>query len=343
MIMAFTKGLGSEYMSPSIVFCGFGAAATCNFAFVECWKTLSATGKHADLPSWNWHNEAFMNAVGCVFFLGLFTLPGLVVYILHSIGLSFFSVLSNQREENSATFGIIIYHILGGVLVFIIDTLVILSDTAKLGTFQQRQEKDEDEEDNYGREKKDKDKGVLRVPERGDIEELRAVTSTDRGLAVATLIIHTQFAIDMIIIACANINSGTLVSSIIFAGLCVGWWVLTIRDRNKQTVNESWLLHHRLASILHLFAFLVFFWIALCILLLLEENNNRGFFETLDQLESDRAFLSGFLIFLFFSYLGAYGVILYVHSRSMWSLDEIASLYLASKLTARLKLDTPKY
>jgi len=67
-----------------------------------------------------------------------------------------------------------------------------------------------------------------------------------------------------------------------------------------------------------------------------------GFFSTLQNINaasSDRGTLASVLIILIFLSVAVYGVILYVHSRSMWSLDEIASLYLAAKLQARLKED----
>jgi len=168
--------------------------------------------------------------------------------------------------------------------------------------------------------------------------EQRPVDNRDRALAIFTLISHTVFAVDLTLIVGTNkINSGTLVSMVIWWLLLMFWYYYTIRHRNMPAVTESWLLNHRLATILHLFLFLVFFWVSLCIILLARTTKGE-FFGTLKSLEPSRASLCGVLIVLFFSHILDYGVMLYVHSRSMWSLDEIASLYLAVKLQEKLRI-----
>jgi len=150
--------------------------------------------------------------------------------------------------------------------------------------------------------------------------------------------------VDLIIIsASVPLNSGTVLSVVVIGLLFLGWLFYTIKCWNLKEVSESWLLNLRLLTILHLFALLLFFWIALCIVLLLSvDSHAQGFFaalQTIDQTSPERGTLAAILIILIFVSVAIYSVILYVHSRSMWSLDEIASLYLAAKLQAKLKED----
>jgi len=327
------------------VVCAFGCLNTCVFAFVETWKSLAGTSANMELPSWNWHNEGFLSSVGNIFFLILFSLPALVVYVLHSLGQEFFTLMKSQRNENPALFGIIMYHLLSGLTVFFADTITIVKVTAKLGTFQNRSEEDEKE----GKEaKKGKDKKGTETGEEEEIEdgeesedETRPVKTGDKILAALTLFSHLAFTIDLVLLSTRNDNSATVGSCVLFGIMYFIWIAYTIKSRKMKEVAESWLLNFRLATIVHQFLFLLFFWVTLCILLLLEKFN-YGFWQTLEVLSVDepfRAFLSAVLICLIFISVAIYGVILYVHSRSMWSLDEIASLYLAAKLQAKLKED----
>jgi len=279
------------------------------------------------------------------FFLCLFALPSLVVYVLHSLGSNFFDVLSQQQSSNPTTFGVILFHIFSGFAVFVVDGITIFSTTAKLRTFQsnradERAENEDGENKVYEKPvkaKEDDDEGGE------DFDEHRPVQPLDRVLALFSLFCHAIFTVNLIVITATNApNSGTILSCIVMGGLLMGWFVYTVKCWSLKEVSESWLLNLRLLTILHLFALLLFFWIALCIVLLLAIDEGTGFFSTLqtiNNVSSDRGTLASILIIFIFSSVACYWVILYVHSRSMWSLDEIASLYLAAKLQARLKED----
>jgi len=337
LIMGFTPGTGTEWLSHSIIVTAFGCLNTCVFAFVEMWRTL--VGTTGSLPSWNWHNNAFLSSVGNFFFLCLFALPSLVVYVLHALGFQFFEVLTEQQQNNPTIFGVIMFHLISGISVFLVDIITIFSTTAKLRTFQSNRA---DDEENDEKEKKEKEKEKDGEGAE-DYDEHRPVKPEDRVLAIISLLCHGMFTIDLVVIAATNpLNSGTVLSCIVMGGLFLGWFAYTIKCWSLKEVSESWLLNLRLLTILHLFALLLFFWIALCIVLLLSVDAGTGFFQTLQTINaasSDRGTLASILIILIFISVAMYFVILYVHSRSMWSLDEIASLYLAAKLQARLKED----
>jgi len=262
---------------------------------------------------------------------------------------NFFAVLTDQRANNPTVFGVIMFHLISGIFVFVVDVITIFSTTTKLRTFQSNRA-DEDEKDekaplgtenakNDGKNEKEKDED-----EGGeDYDEHRPVTRKDRFISLLTIFCHGLFVINLIVITATNpVNSGTVLSCIVMGGLFLIWLAYTIKCWGLKQVSESWLLNLRLLTILHLFALLLFFWIALCIVLLLSVDVGTGFFSTLQNINkesSDRGTLASLLIVLIFFSVAIYGVILYVHSRSMWSLDEIASLYLAAKLQARLKED----
>jgi len=343
LVMGFTPGYGTEWLSQTIIVCAFGCLNTCVFAFVEMWRTI--TGTMGSLPSWTWHNNAFLSSVGNVFFLCLFALPSLVVYVLHSLGYEFFGVLTSQQNNNTTRFGVIMFHLIAGVGVFIMDGITIFSTTAKLRTFQSNRADETQGQDDEKSEKKEKSKEAEKDDDDGgeDYDEHRPVEPLDRVLALFSLFWHGVFTINLIVISATNpTNSGTVLSCVVMGGLFLGWFIYTIKCWSLKEVSESWLLNLRLLTILHLFALLLFFWIALCIVLLIAIDDSSGFFSTLQTINatnSDRGTLASVLIILIFFSVAVYGVILYVHSRSMWSLDEIASLYLAAKLQARLKED----
>jgi len=207
-----------------------------------------------------------------------------------------------------------------------------------------KKEEKDDQENKYEKPQKDTTKNKDDDDEGGeDYDEHRPVEPLDRLLALVSLFCHGLFTINLIVITATNTaNSGTILSCIVMGSLLLGWFMYTVKCWSLKEVSESWLLNLRLLTILHLFALLLFFWIALCIVLLLAIDQGTGFFSTLqtiNNVSSDRGTLASILIIFIFASFASYGVILYVHSRSMWSLDEIASLYLAAKLQARLKED----
>jgi len=332
--------VNSEWLSQSIILCAFGCLNTCVFAVVEMYRTLSGTS--GSLPSWNWHNNGFLSSVGNFFFLCLFALPSLVVYVLHSKGYQFFAVLTEQKESHPTIFGVIMFHLISGILVFLVDVITIWSTTAKLRTFQSNRA-DDDEKEEKAAEAKQKEKEEEEDEGAEDYDEHRPVGPKDRLLAFFSLICHGIFTVNLIVMTATNpINSGTVLSCLVMGLLFLGWLIYTIKSWTLKEVSESRLLNVRLLTILHLFAFLLFFWIALCVVLLLSSKAGTGFFSTLQSINSDssdRGTLASLLIILIFISVFIYFVILYVHSRSMWSLDEIASLYLAAKLQAKLKED----
>jgi len=356
LIMGFTPGIRDEWLSPSIVLCAFGCLNTCVFAFVEMWRTL--IGISGSLPSWNWHNNGFLSSVGNIFFLNLFALPSLVIYVLHSLGYQFFAVLTEQQVSHPGIYGVIIFHLISGILVFFVDLLTIMTTTAKLRTFQSNRADEEEKEEKAPLEtefsnKKERPAGKTeqKKPAKDDddddgaedYDEVRPVAPHDRILSLLSLLFHGIFTVDLIVLsASVSFNSGNTLSCIVMGLLFLTWLFYTIKCWNLKEVSESWLLNLRLLTILHLFAFLLFFWIALCVVLLLAQNAGTGFFssiQTINDQSSERGTLASILIILIFVAAAIYGVILYVHSRSMWSLDEIASLYLAAKLQAKLKED----
>jgi len=174
-----------------------------------------------------------------------------------------------------------------------------------------------------------------------DYDEHRPVNNFDRVLAFLSVFFHGVFTVNLIVVtATIRFNSGTILSVLVIGLMFLGWLFYGLKSWGLKEVSESWLLNLRLLTILHLFALLLFFWIALCLVLLLSNDLGTGFFSTLNTINSDssdRGTLAGVLIILIFFSVAIYSVILYVHSRSMWSLDEIASLYLAAKLQAKLK------
>jgi len=270
-----------------------------------------------------------------------------VVYVLHALGHQFFTVLTDQRSSNPTVFGVIMFHLISGVAVFVVDVVTIFTTTAKLRTFQSNRA-DEDEKDEkapLGTDGKNNEKEKEKEEDDGaeDYDEHRPVAPHDRLLHLLTMFCHGLFVCNLIVVTATNpTNSGTVLSCVVMGGLFLLWLGYTIKCWSLKEVSESWLLHLRLLTILHLFALLLFFWIALCIVLLLTKDAGTGFFPSLqniNSMSSTRGTLASLLIVLIFVSVAIYGIILYVHSRSMWSLDEIASLYLAAKLQARLKED----
>jgi len=169
------------------------------------------------------------------------------------------------------------------------------------------------------------------------------VNPRERTLALITLFAHGALAIDLVVIASRPpVNSGTFVPTVVFGVMWLVWTYNTIRNWGMEKVSESWLLNHRLATILHVFVSLLFWWMTLCVLLILSGDIGTGFFSSLQSIAEEdgaRGLLASVLIILIFVTMAVYAVILYVHSRSMWSLDEIASLALAAQLQAKLKED----
>jgi len=343
MIMAFTPGVKDEYLSQSIVVCAFGCLNTCVFALVEMWRTLFGTAATDSLPSWTWHNDAFLSSVGNIFFLCLWALPALVVYVLHSLGKQFFDVLTEQQGQNPRVFGVIMFHLLSGIMVFLVDTITIWSTTAKLRTFQSRDDENAEEKEKEKVTEIKKETEDDEGDDAEDYDEHRPVNNMDRILAFLSIFSHGVFTVNLVVLtAIIKINSGTILSVLVIGLMFLGWFFYSLKSWGLKEVSESWLLNLRLLTILHLFALLLFFWIALCLVLLLSNDLGDGFFSTLNTIntsDSDRGTLAGVLIILIFVSVAIYSVILYVHSRSMWSLDEIASLYLAAKLQAKLKED----
>jgi len=178
-------------------------------------------------------------------------------------------------------------------------------------------------------------------------DEVRPVDNTDRIFIGLTVFFHLAFIIDLIALCKRFISSGVIVPCL-FLGIFFAIWIYySMKNRNLAHVTESWLLNFRLATILHQFAFLLFFWMSLCSVLIFEMGKQgigdigkgEGFFDSMRRLSGeDRSScaLAILLILTIFFSVTVYAVILYVHSRSMWSLDEIASLLLAAKLQANL-------
>jgi len=170
---------------------------------------------------------------------------------------------------------------------------------------------------------------------------VRPIEPGDRMLITITNIAYLAFTIDLCVVASRNLNSGSLGAALIFGFLFLLRLAYTFKSRNMKEVTESWLLNFRLATIVHQFILLLFFWVALSVLLLIQVVK-EGFFQGLQNIAQEsslRALLASLLFIFVFISVMVYGVILYVHSRSMWSLDEIASLSLAAKLQARLNED----
>eukprot|EP00457_Paulinella_chromatophora_P007558 gb/GEZN01007581.1/.p1 GENE.gb/GEZN01007581.1/~~gb/GEZN01007581.1/.p1 ORF type:complete len:443 (-),score=59.93 gb/GEZN01007581.1/:121-1449(-) len=333
--MGFSRGgidpyTGKQlYLSASLVTFGFGCLNTTVFALVEAWQILEGTSDRKDFPSWNWHNDSFLNSVGNMFFLSAFLLPAVITYMMHARGLELWEVLllrSSAYEHK--LFDVIIMHMITGIAVFVIDVLSIVNQSNKLHSFQQR---DNDEDKGEGEAEEDEDN------DDDNEDEIRPVAVRDRRLAIASLVVHFVFLVDLSVITGygANLHEGVTVSTIVFALLLTVWLYFTIKYRNLADITESWLLKNRLATIFHLFAFLCCFWLAFAIVMF-EQEFSTGFFGTLSSIGHLPIFQCSILLMFFVIYIVLYFVILYVHSRSMRSLDEIASLFLAAKLQARL-------
>lgn len=305
------------YYSPSIVFFGFGCLTTCVFAGVEAWTILEGTSSSAGFPDWMFHNNGFLSSAGNMFFLSLFLLPSLVVYMLHGHGEEFFEVLKAQKTENEELFQLILAHIFLGFFVFMADGLTIMRQTAKLKLFSGNDDDEEEGKEAVEEESDDDDDD--------DDERTQVLQGKDKLLGVVTLVSHFLFEIDLAIIASRKANSGTTGSAVIFGAFLVVWIFFAWRSRNKQTTSESWLLNYRLATLAHFFAFLCLFWVALGILLF-QETLGEGFFSTLGGLIGWKQFQCILLLLLFFIYLAIYFIILTVHSKNMWSIDEIMTI-----------------
>jgi len=214
-----------------------------------------------------------------------------------------------------------------------------------LQSFQARANPEEEKEKD-GKQNEPEEEDNQKDDEEGD-DETRPVDNTDRLFIALTIFFHLAFIIDLIALCKKFINSGVIVPCL-FLGIFFAIWIYyTIKNRNLLHVTESWLLNFRLATILHQFAFLLFFWMSLCSVLIFEMGkqgigeigSGEGFFDSMHHLSAeDRSScaLAILLILTIFFSVTVYAVILYVHSRSMWSLDEIASLLLAAKLQANL-------
>jgi len=281
-------------------------------------------------------------------------------------------VLTDQKVSNPTTYGVIMFHLISGVAVLVVDVATLIITTLKLRTFQSNRADDEEKDEkaplgsdgsvtktrkrrkmeptqnvwlksmklawNDGKNETRSEDG-----ESEDYDEHRPVTKKDRVLVICTLICHLIFTIDLCIIASTSpLNSGTVIAVVVIGLYFFTSIIYTWRSRSLTEVSESWLLNLRMFTILHLFALLLFFWIALCIVLLYSVGAGTGFVSTLQYINANsrvRGTLASLLIVGIFLSLATYGVILFVHSRSMWSLDEIASLHLAAKLQAKLKED----
>lgn len=306
------------YFSPSIVFFGFGCLTTCVFAGVEAWTMLEGTSPSAGFPDWMFHNNGFLSSAGNMFFLSLFMLPALVVFMLHGHGEEFFQDLKDQSSGNPELFGLILAHIFLGGFVFMADGITIIRQTNKLKQFSG----DEDDDDEAKEEAKEEE--MSDDEDDGD-EKTQLLTTKDRLLAYITLLSHLLFEIGLIQIAGREVNSGTTGSAVIFGMFLIVWIVFAWRSRNKTTTSESWLLHYRLATLFHFFVFLCLFWVSLGVLLFIEVLGT-DFWDTLRGLPAVAQFQCILLLLLFGAQFFVYCIILNVHSKNMWSIDEIMTI-----------------
>jgi len=328
LVMGFSQGPNTdEAMSPSVVTFGFGCLVTAVFAFTESYIVFAGTSRNSKLTTWRWHSDGFLRAVVTILFLVLFMLPAITVYILHSQGRDFFGLLRQQRTEDPNLFGLIIFHIISGIAVFLMDAYIILRLTKRLHEFHSSDEEDEEEK------KKEEEQKTQQF----EVWEVttQEVPLRDFAIYVTSIIFYAVHTVDLCMVASRGLNSFTVGSAIVFGIMLLIWLGWLAKFRRLTTVDEDLLLNYRLATLFHVFLSLCIFWISLAILILLE-TNDKGFFETISILNDGQQLLCSLLIIFFLVCLATYGMILYVHSRSMWSLDEIQSLYLAAKIQKKM-------
>jgi len=249
------------------------------------------------------------------------------------------------QQAPPALRNVVICHIFAGLLLFIIDTANILSATSKLHTFQQHEDKEEEEDQEL---KKKTSNATMDIKEEGDVdlepgqddldeeEEVRPIAQSDRLLLGGSLLIHMLYTCDILYITSwTTLNSGTVLAAICFVVLLLIWGGYAVMRRKMKEATESWLLYYRLATIVHLVSWCITFWVCFAILLL--DQQRVGFFEAVYNLNPLSRALTGLILATLVAIFIVYAVILFVHSRSMWALDEIASLHLAAQLQLKLK------
>lgn len=321
------------YLSESIAVFSFVALDTCVFVAVETWKAFSGT-QVDDLPTWKWHNTGFLQSVGN-FVAIMFTLcPGVVIFVIHSKGTDIMTLMDKLDDDVSQ---LIWFHFFVCFFSGILDIMSVYSTTVALRSFQSHAEQEMKEED------EETDNELVDEEEEDDFDEedeRRPVTKFDRLLAGLTTFAHFLVLLDIILInaSLGELNSGAVMTAIFMGILTLYWLFLAHRNRSLEDVTESQLLSYRLLTIAHLLVLIVIAWVDLLSVIVFNADfGTSGMVETIFDLDQWRTAITCLVLLSALLVGVVYGVILYVHSRSMWSLDEIASLRLASDEEKRLK------
>lgn len=327
--MGYSEGLKDEKKpSVTVVVLAFGALETAILSAVECWQTFANTAEDKDIPTWRWHNKAFLYALCNFVFMASFLWPSMIVFMLHSKGDNFPTVVSNLKSDKLSLFSFS-FHICAGTLLALLDLLAIAWAFSKLKHFHQAEDAELDG-DNVPPVGKDKSSTQLMT------EAIVPVTFHLRILAGLVGVVQVAFLVNTFIIAVGEpVNSGAIIVLVVTFIITLLYFAASVLFIRAQTMSENWLLNFRLVASIHMVLHTCLFWVDISIIVF-RKQYTRGFFETLGDLpKSGDVILCVVLLLVFLLGCLSYGTSLLLHSRVMNALDAIYALAMQHVLYSR--------
>jgi hypothetical protein len=268
-----------------------------------------------------------MAAVIRGFFLIFFLWPGLVVFMLHSVGSNFWGSIDDANDTRRT---LIALDIVFCVATAVVDVFAFSVATTRLLAFKQVDAEEEEKKE------KEKNEGKEVLPTQEE-EERKPLGKIELGVPVTTVVLSVFMIAVLVLISFeSGFNSGTVMSvavHVILVSLFFYFFYKVLANNDDRQYTKTTVLRYRVFLMIHLTAIVAVFWVTFSILLLAKggakvdgNDIDQSFFQTVFLIESGRSVLCIIMLVCFFSTMICYGFILYIHTRALGVLDEIASL-----------------